>query len=677
MTEKIPEQISEGIKATTPEEQVKITSLFKLVDSQMIPWRQLWEYQTLSECYNFRELKQWNGADMQMLALSDTPSVPIDRMGRVFDTINGIRKNTGNKVRVVKRETGDDKLAEVLDEVFDCVEYAGSFEDVYDTAFDDGMLTTGIGIVKFGYDPTSNGGEGEIFAEHIPIEHAGWSKTHSKTLSDVSWCWFHQLMDWEDAIPLNPAKINELKAIKTTAGEEWERIKMNNTQGTFLANDYGVPGAKAEIKYTYPDQVHIWEFWKLKRVPLKKIAKFNPQTDQMGNPILDVMQRPVANPVPEVRQDAFDYKPLDNEIDLGVNVQEEWWQTIIATDNSKSNGIILKEEKAKYKFAPILAMCADMKKSGAPFGLAEKLIPHQKRINIAWAQKIAFNNKSLKTPLITRGVTDLDSKLQSSKIGAVLNLTGTEEIVSYNLPTPQNLQAIEEGNMARMDMDFIAAASEPVMRGAAETSTSGLQLSMQQSAAITPLNKWVDAEKKFMRDFGRRILEIIITEFSPEKIIRILGKEKFAKYFMPQPDPLTGQMSEPLQFPFDVDAVSYDVEIQEQAVSDLNKQQSFNAAMALGGRDMFTDDYLIENAPIKNVDDALISAEKKRQDIINQLMMQLQMLQEQLNQTEKLVPKENKPNQIKNAQRGKNQPQAGRQSMLGGSGTNNPIGMGA
>jgi hypothetical protein len=279
--EKMPNAIADSIRAATPEEQAKITSLFKLVDSQMIPWRQLWEYQTLSECYNFRELKQWNGADMQMLALADTPSVPIDRMGRIFDTVNGIRKNTGNKVKIIKRETGDEKLAEVLDEVFNFVEYDGGFDEVYDTAFDEGMLTTGIGIVKYGYDPAGNGGEGEIFAEHIPIEHAGWSHTHSKTLKDVTWCWFHQIMPWEDAIPLNPAKVKELEAIKTTANEEWERIKMNNTQGTFLANDYGVPGAKAEIKYNYPDQVHIWEFWRLKRVPIKKVAKFNPQVAQM------------------------------------------------------------------------------------------------------------------------------------------------------------------------------------------------------------------------------------------------------------------------------------------------------------------------------------------------------------------------------------------------------------
>jgi hypothetical protein len=675
--EKMPDEIAGTIKAITPEEQTKISDLFKLVDSQMIPWKQLWEYQILSECYNFRELKQWNGADMQALALADTPSVPIDRMGRIFDTVNGIRKNTGNKVKVIPRETGDNKLAEVLGEVFSCVEYDGNFEEVYDTAFDDGMLTTGIGIVKFGFDPVAKGGEGEIFAEYIPIEHVGWSKTHSKTLKDVTWCWFHQIMPWEDALPINPQKINELKAIKTTANEEWERIKMNNTQGTFLANDYGVPGAKAEIKYNYPDQVHLWEFWKLKRIPIKKVARFNPQVDQIGQPVLDVMQRPVINPVPEVRAEDINYGVVDNEIEIGTTVQEEWWQTIIATDGSKSNGVLLKEEKAKYSFAPILAMCADMKKSGAPFGLAEKLIPHQKRINIAWAQKIAYNNKSIKAPLVVRGVTDLDSKLQTSRIGTVLNLGQNEEILNYNVQSAPFTQSIEEGNVARADMDFIAAASEPVMTGNAGATTSGLQLSMQQSAAITPLNKWVDAERKFLKEFGRRVLEIIVTEYSPQKIIRIIGQDKFAKYFIPQPDPLTGRMTQPLQFPFEVDSISYDVEIQEQAISDLNKQQSFNAAMALGGREMFTDDYLIMNAPIKNTDDALVSADKKRQDIMIQMAQQIQMLTQELQQTQKLIPKENKPiNQHKNAQTGRNQPQAGQQSMLGGTGTNNPIGMG-
>ena len=82
-----------------------------------------------------------------------------------------------------------------------------------------------------------------------------------------------------------------------------------------------------------------------------------------------------------------------------------------------------------------------------------------------------------------RGVVDVDSKVTQSKIGSVMTLTNSEEIVNYNVQPPLNLQSIEEGNSARADMDFVSAASEPAMTGAAQNTTSGVQLSLQLLAA--------------------------------------------------------------------------------------------------------------------------------------------------------------------------------------------------
>lgn len=677
MPDLFPNDIQEKPEAVSVEEQQLVSNLMKYVDLKMQPWRQDYNYKVLVECYNFRELRQWMGADMQMLALSDTPSVPIDRISRNLDVINGIRRNTGSSMKVVKREMGDDRTAEVLGDVLDWVQDTGGAKEVYDDAFDYGMLTTGIGIVKFGFDPLANGGEGEFWFEHVPIEDFGWSKCKSKTLKDISWCWHRQIMDWDDAITIAPEKAGALKGLRATIAAEWEKLKQNNVQGTFLSNDYGVATSKSEVTYSYQDQVAIFEFWKLRRIPMKKVSTMvqQPFVDSTGNSITMPDGNPLTFAVPSVKQVPFEYQNQEGEQDLANFVKEEWWQFIVATSaNAGGKGILLKQQAATEPFSPFLAMQAERKKSGAPFGFIEKVAPHQKRINISWAQKVAYNNKSIKTPLVLRGVVDVDAKVTQSKIGSVMTLTNSEEIVQMNVQPQVQLQSIEEGNSARADMDFVAAASEPVMTGAAEQGSSGVKLSLQQNAVITPINKWVSAEQDFKAELGKRLLFIAIEKVPPERMLRIVGQQRFMELMQPKVDPMTGQILEaPLRLPFMPDVTEYDVTIQEKAVSDFKKQQTFNATMALKGSGvLFTDDYVIENAPIENIPEALDSNKEARNDVIAMQQQQIAMLQAALGQAQK---NQRPVNQTSNAQRGRSQPQAGPQSMLGGMGPGSALSM--
>ena len=303
-------------------------------------------------------------------------------------------------------------------------------------------------------------------------------------------------------------------------------------------------------------------------------------------------------------------------------------------------------EQGESEDHPYYGVIAEKKKNGAPRGYIEKVIPHQVRINLAWGQKVAFNNKSIKSPIVTRNVTDVDKIVQQSTIGAVLNLSSNEEVLNFN-PLPQlNLQAIEEGNMARADMDFAAAATEQALTGGSSNSESGIKMSLRQNAAVTPLNKWVKAERNGKMHLYRKVLSLIIKNFQPEEYVRVVGMETFQKITGPQIDPISGQMiAPPLQWPIPIDAVQYDVKVQDEAMSDMTKQQSFNATEALVACGVPLDDeFRIKNAPIKNTDEALASNQKARMDIIKMLLQQNQMLQQELQQTQKMVPKgEGKP----------------------------------
>lgn len=662
------EIVEEKNVEVSAEEQQILSKLFEYTEPVMLPYREDYE-RIIKECYNFKELKQWETDDMQALAKIDVPTIAADRIGRSIDTIKGIRNNTNSKKKIVKREMGDDRVAEIIDKVADYDDYNSNFAQPKDDAFDS-MIDVGIGIRKIGFDVTASGGEGEIFAEFCETEDVGYSRCKKKTLEDITWGWHRTMMDWEDAMIINPKKAPMIKGMKAMLESRWEKIKAGHSTGTLLNKDYqGVIGVKSDDKYEYKDQVYIYDFWQKKVVPYRKIVRIEFQEQ-----LIDGV--PMQMPVPKFEKAPIDYEVGENEQDMGVATDVVWHQYVVASGQGKKDAMILTSAEAKDH--PFVGMCADRTKSQRPRGFIEKVMPHQKRINIALAQKMAFNNKSIKSPLIVKGKVDLQSAVQQSSFGTIFMLDQQTEVVNINTTPNVNLQAIEEGNVARSDMDFAAAASEPSLRGQVGNTNSGIQLSMQQNAAVTPLNVWVKAEQDSELLFWRKWLYLAITNYKPERYFRILGQEMFQKLVAPKIDPMTGQIiAPPVQLPLQPDVAQYDVIIQDQSVSDFQKQQSFNAIMAMQGMSpngMFDNEFIIKNAPIKNTDDALASSEKHRNDMMFQMQQMMMQMQNQISELEKSVPKDNSPkgkpnrnpSQPSNAMQGRNASQAGQRSMVGG-----------
>jgi len=652
----------------SPDEEKLISQLFEYTKPKALPYYN--DYMNVvKECYNFKERRQWDGADMQALASIDVPVVSVDRIGRSLDTINGIRTNTGSKKRIVKREMGDDRIATILDKVADFDDYNNDFANARNEAFD-GMLDVGIGIRKIGYDPQDMGGEGAIFSEYCETEDVGYSRCKKKNLEDIVWAWHRSMMNWEEAMLIAPEKSAQIKSLQTTLETKWEEIKSGNVKSNFLTKDYGAEiGTEADSKLEYAGQVYIYDFWQKKIIPVKKIGFM--AMAQMPSPI-DGM--PIDVSVPQVKIEPLEYEEKEGEQVLATTTQVQWCQYIVASGRGQTSSILLKESVTDDH--PFVGMCAYRRKSGMPTGFIEKVIDYQKRINIAWAQKTAFNNKSIKSPIVVKGngTLDLQTAVQQSSFGAIFDV-GMKEVVSINTVPNVNLQAIEEGNIARQDMDFAAAASEPVMRGMTGSTTSGVQLAQQQNAAITPLNTWVKGEQESELLFWRKWLRLALRFYKPERMARVVGEQLFMKLTGIQYDEMGNPIAPPINFQDGLNVDLYDVQIQEQSISDFNKQQTFNAIVTLQQMTptgMFDDNFLIENAPIKNVDEAIASNQKHRQNVIAMLMQQVQMLQGQLEQTQKLVPKEEKgqPNRAKvqpaNAQSGRSASQAGQRSMIGG-----------
>ena len=681
--------VKEAPPIHSADELETIRKLFEYTDDLHNPWRRDFLRFTLSECYNFRELRQWDGPDMQALAQMDVPTLSIDRIDRGVTTIKGIRENTGNKKKITPREMGDDKIAELLDALYEYVEYEGDFDDIRSEAFDN-LLDVGIGIRKIGWDPADAGGEGNIFAENVLIEDFYYPRCKSKVLKDADWVAQVQVMDWDRAIEFAPDKAPQIRSLKTVIASEWETIKRSKVEGTLLQTDYGIALASPQKIYSNPDQVAVWEFWVKRRIPYKKIATTEqvPQTDESGQPVSDGFGNPVMAQKQNVRVEPHTYQPQEGEQLLASSIQIEWWQYIVIAGSNKSNGILAKAEKSDLPFHPYVTMCAERMKSGAPIGFVQRVIPHQKRFNVAWAQKVTFNNKAIKAPLIAQeNSVDPQNALQQSSFGSILWVKKNAPMPTINQQPQVNLQAIEEMSSAARDMDFTAAASEGALVGNAAASDSGIKLAEQQNAAVTPLNKWVKADGKSEIEFARKCLYLIIEHIvsNPQRTARIVGQQKFMEVFGPTIDPQTGQMTAPPMQPPANDSASYDVVIQDQSISDLNKQQSFNAAMALHGQGvLFEDDFMIKTAPFKDPDEALASNAKAQQDMIRMLMQKLQMADQQIAQLQKMIPKgtpgnappakNNGGNQAANAQRGKAQPQAGKQSMIGGTAPVLPLG---
>ena len=660
-------EVYEDIKEVSPSQTSDISGtiskLLEYTEDRNNPWRADWE-RIVRECYDFKELRQWDGMDVAKLQEYGVPEVPVDEINRNLDVINGIRSNTGNKRKIVRRESGDERIAEVYDKAADYVEYNSNLPMYQEQAFKN-LVDIGVGITKFGWDKSLSGGEGDVFFENVDPEDCGWSFTRKPDWSDLRWCWHHMTIGWEDAARLAPERAAELKGMRDQLGTKWDELSQGK-QGTYL-KDY--EGSFTEGGYVYPNSVNVWEIWLKRFIPYKKVASIQTVVGPDGTPAI----------IPQVNKVPHDYVVNEGEQEVGVGFDEIWYQHLIAGGKSKKNCILLTPPEglaSKYPFPPLAPMIAEYKKSGMPRGVIEIGIPHQKRINLAWAQKMAFNNKSIKSPLVIKNLdpATLQNKIQQTSFGAVLALTAQEELVQANLQPGVNLQAIEEGNIARQDMMFAMSASEPALRGMASSGDSGIKIAKQQDAAITPLNKWVKAEADYITNLWRKVLYIMILEYTPQRLARIIGEQRFVELLIGKRDMMTGQPIQPplqLQQP---DATQYDVVVQEKSVSDFKKMQAFNSAVTIAQMYPLDAEYVIMHAPIENPEEAYASHLKAKADIMNQLMMENQLLREQLKIASKGEGGNNsqsesnkgKKVQPKNASQGRNASQAGQGMNLGG-----------
>jgi hypothetical protein len=637
------------------ETTVTVGELFKYTRDDQNPWWK--DYSTIIEgCHRFCELDQWNESDGVKLSFYDVPKIAVDRINRGLDTIKGLKSNSRFKKKIVHRELGDKRIAMLLDKVMEQVSYDKNFDIESDGCFDS-MLKTGEGLRKVGWDDYLSGGLGDIFDRFVERENVRYSRTRSADLKDVTWICETQMMHWTEAMQLAPERAAEIKGLKATLESEWELLSGGNANSTATGKDYDVEYWGSSGKYAYPDQVKVHEFWMQRLIPVAKVFSFS--MNEMGQVMPSMSIAPAGtqgNPGEKVMN----------------TVMEEWWQFVVV--GGEKSGILVRGEKSQFGFHPYVGMCAERKKSGMPFGYVERVIPHQIRINMAWAQKQAFNNKSIKSPLVAYGMSaeDVEKATYQSAFGAVLNVTGPgAKIEALNVQPAPNLQAIEEGNAARSDMDFAAAATEDAMRGVAQGGDSGLKVSMMQNAAVTPLNKWTKAYQDSMLTFYRKVLQIIAVKYTPERIQRIVGDQLFMQMVNPVVDENTGQMIQPgIQFPLQIDAVFYDVVIQDQSISDFQKQQAFNAALALHQAGFIMDgEYMIMNAPITNPEEAYASHQKAKADMLVMLMNEIESLQGQLKESQKAAPKDPKAQGGK----GKAQAQAGRQKMIGGTAGTSPF----
>lgn len=650
------EDVEEKPVETSWEETQTVAKLFEYTKEKYNPW---WKdyCDIVEQCHNMVELRHWEkGSDKERLANLGVTPLAVDRVNRGLDNIKGKKTNSRLKKKVSHRETGDKRIAMLLDKAVDQVAYVRKFDKISDSAFDS-MLKIGEGVRKTGWDNTSSGGMGDIVDQFVNREDFRCSQTFTDDLSDITWAWDVSMMDWTQAIQLAPEKASQIMGLKETMMSEWSLLNSGSSNGIDYDKDYWSKNGAG--KYAYPDQVRVHEFWIQRVVPVTKV--------------MSITVTPEGQMAPQMRAEAGDYQAQEGEQTLSTTL-EEWWQFVVV--GGERNGLLAKAGKADEH--PYTGMCAERKKSGMPFGYVEIVTPHQQRVDIAWAQKSASNNFALKHPLVFSGnVTPdvIEANTHQSRFGPILIIPQGVNLLPNPSSQMVDLQAIEEGQSARADMDLAGAATEEPLRGISPIGDSGAKLSLQQDAATTSLNKWTKAYQNSMLTFYRKILKIIVLNYKPERLARIVGQEMFMKIAGVQLDPMTGQViAPPLEWPLQIDLVEYDIVIEDQSISDFQKQQSFNATSALIQMGFGMDaEYVIMNSPINNPEEALASHMRWRQDQMRAMMAYIEQLEAEI----KAAPKEGgKQDPKAQGSKGKNASQAGQRSMVGGQGTKSPLGMG-
>ena len=445
--------------------------------------------------FRFYNGDQWGENDMSELKKRGVPSLVINRVKKVVDLIVGIQRQNKALLGVKPIEGSDDMLAEVLQRLVIWTSKSNSFESRWSSSFKDAAICgLGWAYLHMNYEQDPINGDLEL-KQLSPFDTLPDPDFKELDLSDCSYIFHHKKVDKK-----------KLKAYYPKYAEEIERAKSSDRNSIFEQ-------WKQQTCFDTDKQVEVIEYWHR------------------------------------------EYEDRWFTIDAQQNMREWTGKDMIALDvYSQEQGV--SKVKRKIPCMKLTIVAGDdvvLYDGDNPYGTDD--FPHQP---IFGYYTQSFDDWSWKIQGIVRPLKDVQKELnkrRSQIMQAVLKMplsgliaeegsiddTGNlgkmggkgGQILKYrkgfNPPTPLPPPIIPNaliGLEQSFANDITMIGVNPDLLGmVSDAGSAGVTLQLRKQQGLTSMQEVFDNLSSSYRMLGIKLVKMIIRNYTPDKIKRVLGTD--------------------------------------------------------------------------------------------------------------------------------------------------------
>jgi hypothetical protein len=509
-----------------------ITGEIKEAKTNSSEWRK-----QARECYSFYASNQWSDEDKAILEEQGRPPVVFNRVARTINAIAGLEVQNRQEVRYIPREPTDNAVNELLTAAAKWVRDNCDAEDEESEAFQD-VLISGMGWTDTNLDYETDP-DGEIIIERGDSLHYFWdSRARKRNLDDTRW----------------RAKVIQMsdKDVK----DRWPDYELDNKSSDALLDEH-----EEEPTEAYPP------FYD---------GKTNTQSAKKPHEIVKFQwfdkvdyYRVLSNSGQIIELDVDKYEILKPAIDeMGLKSVKQKRKVYKVAFLCGKEILETRDSESQRGFTMNCITAMRDRNKGMWFGLVNLMLDPQRWAN-KWLSQIMhiLNSNSKGGLLAEKDAFDNPRKAEQE----------WSEPNSITWMRPGGIGKVEQKQISQMPSGIeglLRYALESIndvpgvnseLLGLAERQQAGVLEAYRKQAGVTMLAVIFDSLRRYRKEQGRVLADMIVEYIADGRLIRIVG-EQGSQAIPLLKDPLTFQ---------------YDVVVDDSPTSPNMKERTFQILQQL------------------------------------------------------------------------------------------------
>lgn len=511
----------------TPE---KIQRLYRESKDATREWRT-----EAREMYDLVAGWQWTKTEEGELKEKKRLAVVMNRIAPYVDSIIGQQVNNRQELKLLPRGTDDGGKAEILTEAVRWVDDQCDAEDEITDSFGD-MVICGMGATEQRMDYATDPEGRLISAERVdPLEMYWDTNATKRNLTDATWIMRARLMDAEIAEERWPA-IKDASPDALMVDEEQETTAHDATEAPWYRGDGGARSAQAKqylvLQIQHYEDATVYriadpESGRLVTLTPNKFGKLKDQLDQWG-------------------------------VKYAKGTERKFYQCWVAGQTMLESGPAPSQRGFTFNF-----MCAKRDRNRRQWhGIVRALKDPQKFSNKFFSDFMhifATNRKG-------GAFVEIDALSDPRKAEAEWN--APDALIKLN---PGGLNKVRERDagvfpsgldrLIQYAVDAVPSVSgmSPEMMGLADRAQAGVVEAQRKASSLTILAPLFDALRRYMKERGVVLVDMIREYISDGRLVRIVGED--------------GERFVPLLK--DEGTLKYDVIVDQAGTAANSKEQTF------------------------------------------------------------------------------------------------------